>query len=73
LVYNSALNVASSCCSYLLHDIANLIIFLVSRQLALLTSLPQFFCFFCGQKGSMQLFFWKIISWLMSIIFILFS
>jgi hypothetical protein len=40
-VYNSALFLAS-CCSFLLHVVANLIcIFLVSRQLALLSAIPK--------------------------------
>jgi hypothetical protein len=42
-VYNSALLLSSCCCSFLLHVVANLIrIFLVSRQLFLLSALAKF-------------------------------
>jgi hypothetical protein len=53
LVYNSALFLASCCwCSFLLHVVDNLIfIFLVSRQLILLSYLPKFLHSFCGHEG----------------------
>ena len=46
LVYNSALFLASCCCSFLLHVVANQIfIFLLSRQMFLLSVLPKIFSF----------------------------
>jgi len=63
-VYNLALFLPSCCCSCLLRVAANSIwIFLVSRQ--------NFF--FCGQKECIWLFFWKISSQLMAIVFYPFS
>jgi hypothetical protein len=42
----------SCCCSFLLHVVVNLIcIFLVSRQLVLLSTLPKCRQSFCGPKG----------------------
>jgi len=68
LVYNSVLFL-TSCCSFLLHLISNLIcIFLVSCQLVVLATLPKYLHSFCGQKGCTWLFFWKILTWLMSIV-----
>jgi len=50
LVYNSGLFLATCYCSFLLHVVANFIcIFLVSRQLVLLSTLPKFLHSFCGQ------------------------
>ena len=61
LVYISALFYISYCCSFSLHVVANLIIFLVSPQLVLLSTLPIFFFHsFCGQTVCTPLFFWKI-------------
>ena len=52
LVYNSALFLASCCCSFLLHDVDKFVcIFLVSFQLILLSTLPKFLHSFCGKKG----------------------
>ena len=74
LVYKTALFLASYCCSFLLHVVANLIcIFLVSRQLVLLSNIPKFFHSFCGRKVCIPLNFWKFSSRLMSIVFILLS
>ena len=57
LFYNSALFL-ESCCSFLLHVVDSLIcIFLVSRQLILLSALPKFLHSFCGQKGCIRLSF----------------
>jgi hypothetical protein len=54
----------------LLSVVANLIcIFSVSLQQVLLSTLPKVFIFFFGQNGCTRLFFWKIYSRLMSIIF----
>jgi hypothetical protein len=51
LVYNSTLFLASCCCSFFLHIVANLIcIFLVSRQLVLLLILPEFLHSFVVKK-----------------------
>ena len=48
----SRLFLVPSYCSVLLHVVTNLIcIFLVFRQLVLLSSLPRFLRSFCGQKG----------------------
>ena len=59
-VYNSALFLPPCCCPLLLHVAANLIcIFLVSRQLALLSDLPKFLHYFWGENGCTRLFFWK--------------
>ena len=42
----------ASCCSFLLYVIVNMIcIFLVSRQLVLLSALPKFRHSLCGQKS----------------------
>ena len=57
LVYNSALFLASSFCSFLLHVVANLICILVFRQRVLLSTLPKCLHYFCGQKGCIRLFF----------------
>ena len=62
LFHNSALFLASCCCSFLLHNVANLICILsVSRQLFLLSTLPKFIHSFCGQEVCIRLF-WKM-SW----------
>jgi len=52
LVYNSALRLEfCCCCSFLLHVVASLIyMYLVSRQLVLLSTLPEFFRSFFGLK-----------------------
>jgi len=56
MVYNSALFLAYCCCSFLLHVVANVIcILLVSRQLVLLSGLPQCLHSFCGQKECIRL------------------
>jgi hypothetical protein len=53
LVYNSVLFLASCYCSFLLHVAANLIcIFLISRQMVLLSTLPEFLHSFCGRKNN---------------------
>jgi len=58
LICNSALFLASCCCSFLLHVVANLICtFLVLRQLVRLSTLLKFLHSFCGQEGFTQLFF----------------
>jgi hypothetical protein len=58
--YNSALFLPSCCCSFFLHVAANFIsIFLVSRQLVLLSALPKFLYSLCGQKWCTRLFLWK--------------
>ena len=58
----------SCCCSFLLHDAANLIcMFLVSRQLVLISGLPKIFHSYCSQKSVYRPFFWKISSRLMPI------
>jgi hypothetical protein len=68
LVYNSVLFL-TSCSSFLLHLISNLIcIFLVSCQLVVPAALPKYLYSFCGQNGCTWLFFWKILTWLMSIV-----
>jgi hypothetical protein len=52
LLYNSALFLASCCCSFLLNAVANLIcIFSVSRQLVPVSILPKFLHSSCGQKS----------------------
>ena len=62
-VSNSALFSASCSCSFLIHVVASLIcIILVSRQLVLLSTLPEFLHTFCNQKGCTPLFLWKISS-----------
>ena len=48
LVYISTLLLAS-CCSLFLHDIANWICIAVSCQLVLLSPLPKFLHYFCGE------------------------
>ena len=54
-VYNSALFLASCCCSFLLHVVANLIcILLVSRQLVLFSDLPKFLHSFAVTKGVLR-------------------
>jgi len=70
LFYNSALFL-ESCCSFLLHVVDSLIcIFLVSRQLILLSALPKFLHSFCGQKGCIRLSFWKFyLNWCQSFLF----
>ena len=61
LVYNAWLFLACSCCSFLLHVLANYICnFLVSRQLVPISTLPKFLHSFCGQRGSNRPFFRKI-------------
>ena len=61
--HNSALFLASCCCSSLLHVVASPIcIFSVSRQLLLLSNLPTFFHSLCGPNGCSRLFFGKISS-----------
>jgi hypothetical protein len=73
LVSNSSLFLSSCCCSFLLHVAANLIcIFLVSRQLVLLSALTKFPHYFCVTKWCNWLFFWKISSWSMPIVFLSF-
>ena len=73
LVYNSALLLTSCCCSFLLHFVAYFIcICLVSCKLVLLSNLPKFLHSSCDQEGCTWLFFRKISSRLMSIVFILF-
>ena len=68
-VYNSALFLASCFCSFWLHVVANLIcIFLVSRQLVLLSTLPKCLLSFCGQKVC-EPQFWKLSFRLMSVVF----
>jgi len=70
VVYNTALLLAFCCCSFLLHVIANLIcIILISDQLVLLSSLPKFLHSFYGKKVRIPLFFKKMSSRLMLIIF----
>jgi len=72
LVYNSALNL-TSCCTFLLHVVANLIwICLVSRQLVLLSTIPKYLHFLCGKKGCTWQYFWKIWCRLMSFVFMLY-
>jgi hypothetical protein len=57
VVYNSALFLASFCCSFLLHGVDNLsCIFLVSPKVVLLPSLSKFLHSFCGKKGCTRLF-----------------
>ena len=71
LVYNSALYLASCCCSFLLHVVANLFgISLISHQLVVFTTLPKFLNFFCCQKGCTRLFFCKISSRIKQIFFL---
>ena len=73
LDHNSALFLASCCCSVLLHIVTNVIcICLVSCQLVLLSSLPKFIHYFCGQRGCALLFFSKISSPLTSVVFLSF-
>jgi hypothetical protein len=56
LVYNSALFSASACYSFLVYVAANFIsIFLVSRQLVLISAFPKFLRSFSGQKKIWQL------------------
>jgi hypothetical protein len=58
LSYNSALFLVSCYCPFLLHVVTSFIcIFLVPRQLVLLSTLPKFLHYFCGQKGCTALFF----------------
>jgi hypothetical protein len=67
LIHNSVLLLASRC-SYLLLVIDNWIcIFLVSRQLVLLSALPKFLHLFCGKKWCSRLF-WKISSQIISVV-----
>ena len=74
VVYNTALLLAFCCCSFLLHVIAYLIcIILVSGQLVLLSPLPKFLHSTYGQKVCIPLFFKKMSSRLISIIFYPFS
>jgi len=47
-------------------------VFLVSRQMALISTLPNFLLSFCGQNGCTFLFSWRVPFRLMSINFILF-
>jgi hypothetical protein len=69
LVYNSALHLVS-CWSFLLRVVATVIcIFLVSRQLVLISTLQKFIHSRCGQTGCTRQFFWKISSQLKSILF----
>jgi hypothetical protein len=50
----------ASFCPFLLHVVDNLIrICLVSRRLALISNLPEFLHFFCGQDGFTRLSSWK--------------
>ena len=73
LFYNSALCLVPWYCSFLLYVLANLIcIFVVSRQLVLLSTFPKFLHSFCGQNEWARLFFWKKSCWLMWTVFILF-
>ena len=66
---NSALFLAP----FLLHVVVSLIfIFSVPRQIVLLSTLPKFLHYFCGQKGCTQMFFRKILPRMISIVFILF-
>ena len=59
--HNLALFLASCSCSFLLLVVANMIcIFLVSRQLVLLSTLPNCLNYFCGQKECILLLFRKI-------------
>ena len=52
LIYNSVLFLASFCCSFLSHAVANMIcVFLVSLQLTLFSNLPHFLLSFCCQKA----------------------
>jgi hypothetical protein len=68
-VYNSALYLACCCCSFWLHVVANFVcIFLFSRQMFLLSTVPKFRHSCCGQTVSTQLFFWQISSRRMSIV-----
>jgi len=72
-VYNSALFFAPCCFSFFLHVVENFIcISFVSRQRVLLSALPKFPHSFCGQKECTQLFFWKVLSRVTSIIFKIF-
>ena len=51
LVYNSTLFLAPCCCSFSLHVMANLIcMFLVSRQLIMLSTFPKFLPSFVVKK-----------------------
>ena len=61
--YNSALFLSPCFCSFLLHVVHNWIcIFLVSRQVVLLSSLPKFIFFLLCSKSVYRLLFWEISS-----------
>jgi hypothetical protein len=61
------------CCSCLFYVVVNLIcIFLVSRQLVLISVLPKFLHYKKNKKGCIKMFFWKISSALMSVVFLSF-
>jgi len=69
MVYNSALFLASSCFSCLLHVVGNLSrVVSVSRQLVTFSS-SKFLHSFRAKRLRMLLFFWKISCWLLSINF----